>query len=69
MIKNSLSNLDNIISRTIKNLPNEKSVCRLNETNKTISTVKTHIIGKTNNIKKNHFTIPTIKNLNPKKIK
>ena len=41
----------------------ERTVCRSNETNKIENSVKAHTTGKTNNMEKSLFTVPTIKKL------
>ena len=65
--KNSPTNMTGSTIITAKNLPREKTVGRVDETNKTISTVKTHTMGKTNNITISRFAVSMIKNLKPKK--
>ena len=67
MTKNSPTNLTGSTTSTTKNLPHEKAFYCADETNKTISTAKTHTMGKTNNITISRFAVSMIKNLKPKK--
>ena len=63
MNKNSPTNLTGSTISTTKNLPRKKTVCRANETNKTIRTVKSRTKEKTNNITKSLVTAPIIRKL------
>ena len=65
MTKKSQINLVGSTTSTTESIPQEKNVCRLNETGKINKTVKAHTAGKTNNMGKSLFTVPTIKKLIP----
>ena len=65
MTKKSQTNLIDSTTSATENIPQEKTVCRANETNKIVNTVKAHTTGKINIMEKNIFTVPTIKKFIP----
>lgn len=67
--KNSPTNMTGSTIITAKNLPREKTVGRVDETNKTISTVKTHTIAKQIMSQKIYLLFQRSKHLYLKKIK
>ena len=64
MTKKSQTNLIDSTTSATENIPQEKTVCRANKTNKMVSTVKARTAGKINSIAKSLFTVPTTKKLN-----
>ena len=61
----SRTNLIGSTTSTTVSIPQKKIVCRTNETNKIEKTVEAHTTGKTNNMGKILFTVPTIKKMIP----
>ena len=59
----SQTNLIGSTTSTTESILQGKTVCRSNETNKIGKIVKAHTTGRTNNIGKSLFTVPTIKTL------
>ena len=61
----SRTNLIGSTTSTTVSIPQKTIVCRTNETNKIEKTVEAHTTGKSNNMGKILFTVPTIKKLIP----